>query len=554
MAAALALVAAFLFALAATLQQKGALNLPTISLADPKSLVRLVGETTWLIGTLALFIGYLFQAGALDRGRLSVIQPLLVTTVVFALPLGYFLTKQHVGRREVIGAVVIIIGLGLFVYFGDPAGGNENASNTQWAITIALLSLLSVLMLVFGSGGGLSMKAAVYGTVAGILFGLSSALTKPTLDYLHQSVGTMLSHWECYALAVAGVLGFVLQQVSLGTGRLAPSVATVSVANPLVGILIGILLLDERLSRPTWHVVVAVRRPRTRPRRRRRHLARARGHEGRSTRRGRAGRICRDGVAAMVDGSQQAGALRTVGRDLRAPRAAGVAGLAFAVLFISALLLVRGQPAAESTTDEIAAWYLRDGAKRVALVGLYLAPFAGIAFLWFIAVIRSHLGDREDQFFATVFLGSGLLFVAMLFAAAAAAGAPLAAVKFQGAPLPSPDAIGLARALAYTFLYVYGVRSAAVFMIAVSTIAYRTASLPRWLVVIGYVLAVVMLFSVSFFKIVVLLFPLWVAAVSLVILFTAQVPDAYPPSAAAPTRALPRVVVTACRAICRRRR
>jgi drug/metabolite transporter (DMT)-like permease len=258
MAAALALIAAFLFALAAALQQKGSLNLPTISLADPMSLVRLVGEKVWLLGTLALFAGYLFQAGALDRGRLSVIQPLLVTTVVFALPLGYFLTKQHVGRREVVGAVVIIIGLGLFVSFGDPAGGNENASNLQWAIAIGLLSLLSVLLLVFGRGGGLSMKAAVYGTVAGILFGLSSALTKPTLDFLHESVGTMLSHWECYALAVAGVLGFLLQQVSLGTGRLAPSVATVSVANPIVGILIGILLLDERLSRPGWHIVVAV--------------------------------------------------------------------------------------------------------------------------------------------------------------------------------------------------------------------------------------------------------------------------------------------------------
>jgi drug/metabolite transporter (DMT)-like permease len=258
MAATLALVAACLFALAAALQQKGALNLPTISLADPMSLVRLVGERTWLIGTLALFTGYLFQAGALDRGRLSIIQPLLVTTVVFALPLGYFLTRQHVGRREVVGAAVIIIGLGLFVYFGDPAGGNDNASNTQWAITIGLLLAVSVLILVVGSGGGLSMKAAVYGTVAGVLFGLSSALKKPTLTYLHQSVGTMLSHWECYALAVAGVLGFVLQQVSLGTGRLAPSVATVSVANPLVGILIGVLVLDERFSRPGWHVLLAV--------------------------------------------------------------------------------------------------------------------------------------------------------------------------------------------------------------------------------------------------------------------------------------------------------
>jgi hypothetical protein len=197
----------------------------------------------------------------------------------------------------------------------------------------------------------------------------------------------------------------------------------------------------------------------------------------------------------------------------------------FSFLFIGSLLMLRGAPGAGSSAGEIAEWYLRGDARHVSVVGMYFAPFAGIAFLWFIAVIRSHIGDREDQFFATVFLGSGLLFVAMLFAAAGSAGAPLAAVKFQGAPVPSPDAIGLARALAYTFLYVYGVRAAAVFMIAVSTIALRTASLPRWLVAVGYVIAVVMLFSVSFFRLTVLLFPLWVAAVSLVILFTARVPD-----------------------------
>jgi drug/metabolite transporter (DMT)-like permease len=113
-------------------------------------------------------------------------------------------------------------------------------------------------LLALGRRGDLSMTAAVYGTVAGMLFGLSAALTKPTLDFLHESIGTMLSHWEPYVLALAGVLGFVLQQVSLGTGRLAPSVATVSVANPLVGILLGVLLLDERFSRPAWHILFAV--------------------------------------------------------------------------------------------------------------------------------------------------------------------------------------------------------------------------------------------------------------------------------------------------------
>ena len=258
MAAALALIAAFLFAVAATLQQKGALNLDEVSLANPRSLVRLVGQRMWLLGTVALLIGYLFQAAALDRGRLAIIQPLLVTTIVFALPLGWLLTNQHIGRREVGGALVIVLGLALFAIYGHPAGGKENASNSEWAVAIIGLGVICALLLVLGRQGTPTRVAAVYGTVAGILFGLSAALTKPTLDMLHQSVGEMLSHWQCYALAVAGVLGFVLQQVSLGTGRLAPSVATVSVANPIVGVLLGVLIFDERLSRPAWHVVVAV--------------------------------------------------------------------------------------------------------------------------------------------------------------------------------------------------------------------------------------------------------------------------------------------------------
>ena len=257
MASILALVAAVLFALAATLQQKGALNLPVLSLRNPASLARLLGQTAWLMGTLALFAGYVFQAAALDRGRLAIIQPLLVMTIVFALPLGYFLTSQRVGRNEVIGAAVIVVGLAFFAIFGDAAGGRENAPGSEWAIAIATIVVLCVGLLLFGGRGSLTTKAAVYGAVAGILFGLSAALTKPTLEFLHDGIDELLSHWEPYALAIAGVIGFVLQQISLGTGKLAPSVATVSVANPVVSILLGIFLLEERLSRPAWHVVVA---------------------------------------------------------------------------------------------------------------------------------------------------------------------------------------------------------------------------------------------------------------------------------------------------------
>jgi drug/metabolite transporter (DMT)-like permease len=181
-----------------------------------------------------------------------------VTTIVFALPLGWLLTNQRVGRREVGGAGVIIVGLGAFAIYGDPAGGKDNAPNDEWAIAIVVLSTICAGLLVLGRHGTPTKVAAVYGTIAGILFGLSAALTKQTIELLHEGVGVMLSHWQCYALAVAGVLGFVLQQVSLGTGRLAPSVATVSVANPVVGVLLGIAIFDERLSRPAWHVLVAV--------------------------------------------------------------------------------------------------------------------------------------------------------------------------------------------------------------------------------------------------------------------------------------------------------
>jgi len=207
-------------------------------------------------------------------------------------------------------------------------------------------------------------------------------------------------------------------------------------------------------------------------------------------------------------------------RETRTPRAAGIAGLVFAALMIASLLLLYKHPAPGSSAQEITAFYLRKDVRNLALVGLYLAPFSGIAFLWFIAVLRSRVGDREDRFLATVFLGSGLLFVAMLFAAAAAAGASLAAVRFQDAPPPSPDAFVFARGLAYTFLYIYAVRAAAVFMLVVSTIALRTGTLPRWLVFTGYALALVMLFSVSYFKGFVLVFPAWVATASIIILLS----------------------------------
>jgi drug/metabolite transporter (DMT)-like permease len=184
---------------------------------------------------------------------------LLVTTVVFALPLGYFLTAQQVGRREIFGAVLVVLGLAFYAIFGDPAGGNENAPNDEWAIALVVVGAVCVALYVAARRSEGARQAAFYGVVSGILFGASACLVKPTLEALHDGgVSDVLSQWEFYGMAITGILAFVIQQISLSAGFLATSVATVSVSNPIISIAIGVLLFDERLSRPAWHVVVAV--------------------------------------------------------------------------------------------------------------------------------------------------------------------------------------------------------------------------------------------------------------------------------------------------------
>lgn len=229
-----------------------------------------------------------------------------------------------------------------------------------------------------------------------------------------------------------------------------------------------------------------------------------------------------------------AGALPASRRRLETPRAAGVAGLVFAALFGVSIVLVRSHPDGGSSPSEITDFYLHGGGGRLALVGLYLVPFAGIAFLWFIAVIRNLIGDREDRFFATVFLGSGLLFVAMLFVAAGVGGALVAAVRIQDEPVPSPEAVGLVRSLSFAFLFVYAVRMAAVFMIVVSTIGMRLGIFPRWLVLAGYIAALVLLLNVSYLELLVLVFPAWVAVMSLVILRAGRSGTGVQPRVASP--------------------
>jgi hypothetical protein len=198
--------------------------------------------------------------------------------------------------------------------------------------------------------------------------------------------------------------------------------------------------------------------------------------------------------------------LEEAGRQLRAPWAASIAGLLFSVLFTAALVLVRSQADQAAPTTAI------------VIGGLYLAPFAGIMFLWFVAVIRDQVGAREDRFFATAFFGSGLLFVGLLFTTAAVVSTPTTLVQFLGEPPLSSEGVSLLRGLAYTLLFALATRAAAVFMLATATIGLRSGVFPRWFALVGYLLGVVLLVAVSFFDWFILVLPAWVAVVSLFIL------------------------------------
>ncbi|MBT2408642.1 MULTISPECIES: hypothetical protein [unclassified Streptomyces] len=193
------------------------------------------------------------------------------------------------------------------------------------------------------------------------------------------------------------------------------------------------------------------------------------------------------------------------GQSLSTPRAAGLAGVVFAVLLAAAIVLARIALPEGGGADKIE---VTSGQRNAVTTAVELVPFAGIAFLWFMGALREHTGAAEDRFVATVFLGSGLIFVATLFGSAAAAGTVLDADQ--------PQDFG--RHYAYTLLMTYGMRMAAVFVFATSTIGRRLGVFPRWLTLAGSVAGLVLLVIGSAVPWSELVFPAWSLIVSLYIL------------------------------------
>ncbi len=202
-------------------------------------------------------------------------------------------------------------------------------------------------------------------------------------------------------------------------------------------------------------------------------------------------------------------------RALRTPRAAAIAGILFALLMGTSYVLL--QISIPSGSLDASDW-LAEQAGTISLA-LTLLPFAGIAYLWFMGVMRDRLGHLEDQFFSTLFFGSGLLYLAMTFVAAAIAGGILAIYAFDPELLINSGIYVFSRAIIYKFNNVYAIRMAGMQMIVLGTIWVRTEIMPRWLALVTYGLALVLMISISFVSWITLVFPTWVFIISAYILY-----------------------------------
>lgn len=199
---------------------------------------------------------------------------------------------------------------------------------------------------------------------------------------------------------------------------------------------------------------------------------------------------------------------------LTTPRAAAIAGILFSLLLIISIMLIR--ISIPANPQEGGDWL--SGNWRTVNLALNLLPFAGIAFLWFIGVVRDRLGQYEDRFFATVFLGSGLLFLAMLFASAAVAGGIVSTFGIAPVKLIDSGIYTFGRTVVYELMNTYTMKMAGVFMISTCTLSLRTGIIPRWMAFLGLILALFLLFSLGYFSWASFVFPLWVLLISIYIL------------------------------------
>jgi drug/metabolite transporter (DMT)-like permease len=248
LAAGLALVAAVLFAVASAVQQRSAADVQDEQARGLRLAVVLARRPLWWAGTLGDTGGYVAQAAALGFGSLVLVQPLLVTTLLFALPLGAAWAGRRLSRADWLWALLLAAALAVFVVAGQPTAGTARAGLRQWLPTGVVLVVVVAVCLVGAATRRGTPRALLLALATGVAYGVGAALTKGVVGTLSDGPVALLTSWETYLLVVALLGGTLLQQSAFQAGDLAASLPAITVGEPVVAVGIGIVVLHEQLK------------------------------------------------------------------------------------------------------------------------------------------------------------------------------------------------------------------------------------------------------------------------------------------------------------------
>jgi drug/metabolite transporter (DMT)-like permease len=245
----LSLLAALLFAVASVLQQRGTTGISDDDALGANFITALVRRPIWLLGITADVAGFGVQAAALAVGSLLLVQPLLVTTLLFALPLAARFAHRRLTEREWLWSGLLAVSLIVFVIMGEPTAGRDDPSFRSWLPTIAIVIPL-VGACVYAASGlphG-TRRSLVLAVAAGVLLGVSAPLTKTAIANFDDGIWEGLKSWELWGMAAAAALGTFWQQSSYQAGDVQTSLPAVTVLKPLVAMALGLTIYEERLK------------------------------------------------------------------------------------------------------------------------------------------------------------------------------------------------------------------------------------------------------------------------------------------------------------------
>ncbi|MGZ4689799.1 MAG: DMT family transporter [Acidimicrobiia bacterium] len=260
MVVALALLAAAAYAASSVLEQRAASEAPDELSMRPGLLLRLVRRPMWLLGTLVDWAGFGLQAVALGMGSLILVQPLLCTGLLFALPIGAAWDGgRRLGRVDWIAAVALTAGLSVFLIVGDPTAGKDFASSRAWVAAMVVLGPLIVGCTIAAMRTRNTARAVLLALATALVYSLTAVITKAAVTELGEGLHAFFTSWEPYAGVVGAAFALLLNQSAFQAGELQASLPTLTAVEPVVGSVLGVLMLDEALRADgalEWSVVV----------------------------------------------------------------------------------------------------------------------------------------------------------------------------------------------------------------------------------------------------------------------------------------------------------